>query len=254
MSEYIVRKTLLYKTSVEYGDYTINHILGCSHGCMYPCYAMLLAKRFKNIKTYSEWISPKICCNTLDILDREIPKLKNKIKSVHLCFTTDPFMYKNKEISDLSIAVINKLNNAGIKCTVLTKGVLPSKLQSTSKKNEYGITIVSVDENFRKKMEPNSAPYKKRIQALKQLHDKGFKTWVSIEPYPTPNIINQDLLKILAKVSFADKIIFGRLNYNKMVSKYKGYKEFYNEQVKIVKDFCKKRNIECYIKKGTVRK
>ena len=163
-------------------------------------------------------------------------------------------MYKNKEISDLSIAVINKLNNAGIKCTVLTKGVLPSKLQSTSKKNEYGITIVSVDENFRKKMEPNSAPYKKRIQALKQLHDKGFKTWVSIEPYPTPNIINQDLLKILAKVSFADKIIFGRLNYNKMVSKYKGYKEFYNEQVKIVKDFCKKRNIECYIKKGTVRK
>lgn len=26
------RKSLLYKTGVEYGDYTINHVQGCSHG------------------------------------------------------------------------------------------------------------------------------------------------------------------------------------------------------------------------------
>ena len=39
--EYIERKTLLYKTGVEYGDYTINHLQGCSHGCRYPCYAFL---------------------------------------------------------------------------------------------------------------------------------------------------------------------------------------------------------------------
>lgn len=32
----ITRKTLLYKTGVEYGDYTLNHVLGCSHGCKFP--------------------------------------------------------------------------------------------------------------------------------------------------------------------------------------------------------------------------
>ena len=37
--EKITRKSMLYKTGVEYGDYTINHVLGCSHGCKYPCYA-----------------------------------------------------------------------------------------------------------------------------------------------------------------------------------------------------------------------
>jgi len=42
--EKITRKELLYKTGVEYGDYTINHALGCSHGCNYPCYAMLYGK------------------------------------------------------------------------------------------------------------------------------------------------------------------------------------------------------------------
>ena len=54
----IKRKTMLYKTGVEYGDYTINHVLGCSHGCNYPCYAFLMAKRFGKIKTYDEWIEP----------------------------------------------------------------------------------------------------------------------------------------------------------------------------------------------------
>ena len=32
---YIKRKSMLYVTGVEYGDYTMNHVLGCSHGCIY---------------------------------------------------------------------------------------------------------------------------------------------------------------------------------------------------------------------------
>ena len=31
----ITRKSLLYRTNVEYGDYTINHVLGCAHGCLF---------------------------------------------------------------------------------------------------------------------------------------------------------------------------------------------------------------------------
>ena len=29
----IQRKTLLYKSEVEYADFCLNHIEGCSHGC-----------------------------------------------------------------------------------------------------------------------------------------------------------------------------------------------------------------------------
>lgn len=47
---YIERKTMLYKTGVEYGDYTMNHIQGCAHGCKYPCYAFMMKKRFGQIK------------------------------------------------------------------------------------------------------------------------------------------------------------------------------------------------------------
>lgn len=248
----IKRSTLLYKTGVEYGDYTLNHVQGCAHGCMYPCYAMMMARRFGTAKTYEEWCEPKLAENALELLDKEIPKYKSKIKSVHLCFTTDPFMYGYDEISEMSLKIIRKLNQAGIKCTVLTKGILPFELADLSRENEYGITLVSLNEEFRQEMEPNTAPFLQRIQALRALHDAGCKTWVSIEPYPTPNIIEQDLDEILDAVSFCDKIIFGRLNYNKRVSEYRQHREFFNRLAETVVDFCQRNGKQYHIKDGTV--
>lgn len=250
----LTRKTMLYKTSVEYGDYTMNHVLGCSHGCKYPCYAFMMAKRFGKVNSYEDWLEPRLVSNTLEILDKEIPKLKDKIKSVQLCFTTDPFMYGYDEIKKMSLAAIKKLNDSGIKCTVLTKGLLPLELANYSKKNVYGITLISLNEHYRETVEPGAAPYEERIKALENLHKKGCKTWVSIEPYPTPNLIQQELLEILNRIVFTDKIIFGRTNYCKEVTAYKDNKKFYNSQVKIIIDFCKKNNIDYYIKNGTYTK
>ncbi len=247
----IKRQSMLYKTGVEYGDYTLNHVQGCAHGCKYPCYAMQMAKRFGKVKTYEDWCEPKLAENALEILDKEIPKLREKINSVHLCFTTDPFMVGYPEVSQMSIEIIKKLNAFDIKCSTLTKGVSPIELSQLSKKNEYGITLVSLDEDFREKFEPNTTHFDERIAALRNLHDAGCYTWVSIEPYPSPNIIEQNLEDILEAVGFVDKIIFGRMHYNKLVTEYKRNKEFFNRCANIVIEFCSKNNISYHIKKGT---
>lgn len=249
----IKRKTLLYKSGVEYADFCLNHVEGCSHGCKYPCYAFMMKKRCGVIKTYDEWCQPKIVSNALDLLGKEIPKYKDIIRYVHLCFSTDPFMYKQEEIHDLSLKIIDKLNENNIRCTILTKGVFPLELGSNgfNKSNEYGITLVSLDEKFRKNLEPNSALFKDRVKSLKYLHDNGCKTWVSLEPYPTPNIVEQDLKEILNEVNFVDKIVFGRLNYNTKSSQWVNHREFYNDCVDKVVDFCKKNDIAWHIKEGT---
>ena len=254
IEKYIERKTMLYKTGVEYGDYTMNFVQGCSHGCKFPCYAYLMKKRFGLVKDYDDWCEPALVSNTLSLLDKEIPRLKGKVKSVQLCFSTDPFMYGYKEIEDLAFASIKKLNKFGIKCTVLTKGLLPIELAELSKENEYGITLVSLNENYRKKMEPGAAPYKERLKALKRLHDLGCKTWVSIEPYPTPNMIEQDLMELLESISFVDKIIFGRTNYSKTASSYKNHKQYYNELANEVISFCTSKGIYYHIKEKTITK
>ena len=82
VKETIKRKSMLYKTGVEYGDYTMNHVLGCSHGCQYPCYAMMIAKRYGRVKSYEDWCEPRLVENALELLDREILKLKDKIKII----------------------------------------------------------------------------------------------------------------------------------------------------------------------------
>ena len=248
----MIRKSLIYKTRVEYGDYTLNHIQGCSHGCKYPCYAYMMAKRFGNVKSYEEWIHPQIVENTMQLLAKELPRFKDKINLLHLCFTTDPFMYGHEGICQLSMQVLQRANAHSVRCSVLTKGILPIELAELPLQNEYGITVVSLDDDFVRRYEPGAAPIHDRIDALKALSKKGCKTWVSVEPYPTPNIINQSLTDILDAVSFTDRIIFGRLHYNKVVSEYKQHKEFYNQCAEQVIQFCKDHQIDYHIKTGTI--
>jgi DNA repair photolyase len=257
----ITRRTLLYRTKVEYGDYTINHILGCAHGCMYPCYAMNMSKRWGRVDDYEGWMHPRIVRNALNLLDQELPRLKNDIHFIHLSFMTDPFMFDSLNerdfpwIQNLTLSIIKRINEEKIKVTVLTKGIFPQLLTSDmfNKGNEYGITLVSLDDEFHSKYEPFSAPPSERIASLKELHDQGLKTWVSLEPYPTPNIVNQEISEILDEVSFVDKIIFGRWNYNALVNGHEEVSKFYSEQSDEVVHFAKEHNIPFHIKEGTPR-
>jgi DNA repair photolyase len=152
----------------------------------------------------------------------------------------------------MSLAAIKKLNMAGIKCNVLTKGILPADLANLSPENEYGVTLISLDEDYRARIEPGAASCQDRLAALRRLSALGCKTWVSVEPYPTPNIIEQDLDEILNAVSFTDKIIFGRANYNKEISAYAKHKSFYDEQARRVIKFCLDNGIQYHIKNGTM--
>lgn len=248
----IKRKSLLYRTGVEYGDFTINHVLGCSHGCMYPCYAFMMARRFGRVRDYADWIQPRLVENAIDLLKKEIPRYRNKIKSVHLCFTTDPFMVGYPEVQEMSLEIIRFLDSQGIICSALTKGILPIQLADFRKNHQWGISLVSLNDEFRKSYEPFSACYNDRISSMKELHSSGCKTWVSIEPYPTPNIVKQELEIILERVSTVDNIVFGRLHYNRQVAKYKDYQNYYNDNANRIIAYCTKNHINYHIKSKTM--
>lgn len=265
----IKRKSLLYKTKVEYGNWTINHIVGCMHGCNFPCYAMMMAKRFGWIRDYDDWRKPRIAKNTLEILEKEIPKYKSEIDFVHLCFMTDPFMYDFEEedlipeIKNLTLKIIKRLNKEKIRVTTLTKGFYPDEILDKKflPTNEYGITLVSLNENFKKDFEPFSAPYDKRIKSLEKLAKAGLKTWVSMEPYPIPKYDKkaENIESILERIKFVKKIIFGKLNYRRLnycnvgfsSQIWKNNHDFYKGMAQKVINFCKKNSIEYHIKFGT---
>jgi len=216
-----------------------------------------MAKRFGRVKDYADWIEPKLVENALEVLDQEIPRYKKQIDFVHLCFTTDPFMCGYWEVAEMSLKIIKKLNENQIKTTVLTKGIYPEVLADKLTygfQNAYGISLVSLSEVFRREFEPFSAPFKDRISGLRYLHESGLKTWVSIEPFPTPNLFEQDISKTLDAIKFVDRIIFGRMNYNTRAYQFRGAADFYEKCASTVIDFCQERNIEYHIKNGTTKR
>lgn len=268
------RKSLLYKTKVEYGDWTINHIIGCMHGCHFPCYAMMMAKKFGWVKDYNDWRKPRLAINAIELLEKEIPKYKDEIKHfVHLCFMSDPFMYDFEkkdlipEIKEMTLKIIEKLNMSGIKVTTLTKGFYPDEVLDEErflKTNEYGITLVSLNKRFKEVYEPFSASYETRIKSLEKLAKAGLKTWVSMEPYPTPQLPKlektgaESIEDILKRVKFVKKIIFGKLNYSRLnyyngrySQTWRDSDDFYKKMAKKVINFCNENNIKHHIKFGT---
>ncbi len=238
--EEITRKSLLYRSGL--GFWCINHVQGCSHGCRYPCYAWMMARSRGRVATYSDWCNPYLVANAEQLLKKELERMRIRPENIHLCLTTDPFMYGYPEVTELTLRLIEVINSYGISCSILTKGIIPLELADSlrfTQNNTLGISLVSLSEEFRMKWEPGAAPYTSRIGALREMHNLGCTTLVHIEPYPTPNIIGQDLNKLLMAVDFADEIWFGRWNYNNIVKQYPDHKKFYDEQSAIVR-----RNIQ----------
>ena len=243
--ETIQRKSLLYKSGV--GVTCINHVMGCSHGCRYPCYAWMMAQSYNRVSGYDEWCRPKLVENAAEILKKELSGKKKRPESVHLCLSTDPFMTGYPEVAEMTLKLIAIINTFGIRCSLLTKGILPAELTDShrfSGDNLYGISLISLDETFRRRWEPGASPYAERIAALKYLHDHGLKTRVHIEPYPTPNLIRQDIMDLLEQVNFAGHIWFGGWNYNDMIRQHTNYQTFYREMASHVVQYCRKHGLE----------
>jgi DNA repair photolyase len=184
---------------------------------------------------------------------------------------TDPFMYDFEEkdlipeIKEMTLKIIERLNKEGIKVTTLTKGFYPDEILDKRRflqTNEYGITLVSLNEEFKKVYEPFSAPYEKRIKSLEKLARVGLKTWVSMEPYPIPKYDKtaENIENILGRIKFVKKIIFGKLNYRRLSfynnkvnysQIWENSDDFYKNMAQKVINFCKKNNIKYHIKFGT---
>lgn len=244
--ENITRKSLLYKSGL--GFYCINHVQGCRHGCLYPCYAYMMAHTHGRVNTYTDWCHPKLVSNASELLTKELLRLKGKPDYIHLSLTTDTFMNGYPEVTEMSLKLIALINSQGIHCSILTKGKIPIDLADRERffgDNIYGISLISLNEGFRKRWEPEAALYSERIYALKSLHDCGCQTLVHIEPYPTPNIVEQNLEDILNTIQFVDHIYFSGWNYNNQVKQFLYYQEFYRDQASLVRRFCYEHGIQC---------
>jgi DNA repair photolyase len=128
--------------------------------------------------------------------------------------------------------LLNKDNKVQL-CTL----DFPENIINLDRKNEFGISLISLDEDVRNELEPNSPSYLERISCLKDLHDCGFKTFVNLEINPKIKLESAALSKLLKIVSFVDKILIKKSSFDIDGIVFNGY---YNTIV----DYCNKNYIK----------
>ena len=207
----------------EYSYWACNFYTGCSNNCDY-CYC----KKGVMAHTWSETPKLKSCfkdrTHAIEVFKKELQKNLYELQEQGLffTFTSDPFLDKTVLLNDSAIRVCLK---NGIPVKILTKRaeflsgyfteiIFVDIIKSYSKyKNmiAFGFTLTGHDE-----LEPNASPNAERIEAMKKLHDAGFKTWASIEPIID---VESSLLMIEESLGYCDHYKIGLMSgekYNKL--------------------------------------
>jgi DNA repair photolyase len=174
--------------AAEYAKYSVNFYVGCSNGCTY-CY---LRKAPFNTACGGDKPTLAKCFNNeqhaLEIFEKELkanlPELQKH--GLFFTFTSDPLIKLTAYLTNTSvnICIANKVPVKILtKCTDYimnwTHG-LPGGDAFISEMKKYvsfGFTLTGHDE-----LEPNASTNAERIEAMRKLHEAGFKTWASIEP------------------------------------------------------------------------
>lgn len=173
--------TEILKPSGTGFEWCINQYDGCSHGCRY-CYGMTMRK-----KTYEDWIQAKPKKDVIPRLLKDIKKLRMNnvvINDIFLGSIVDSYQ-PLENTQKLTRQVLDALIQNELPFTILTKNDLVLRdidLFKDYKWCRIGVTITSLDEDFRRDLEPNSVSYERRIATLKVLKDNNVPTYLSCEP------------------------------------------------------------------------
>jgi len=192
------------KSKLPDADYVINPYIGCTHKCIY-CYAEFM-KRFTNhSEDWGDFIDIKLTKNKINIK-------KITGKSVLLGSVTDAYNPYEKK-NQITRKILEQLINCNAHIEVLTKSDLVLRdidLFKQIKSLRIGISLNTLDDNFRKLTEPHASSVDKRINALKTLHENGIETYLFMSPI-FPEIT--DFIEIIKRTqNYVDLFCFENLN------------------------------------------
>lgn len=197
-------KAVLVKSNLPASDYVANPYSGCPHNCRY-CYASFM-KRFTGHD--EDWGT------FIDIKEYDSCKLPKSLdgKTVLLSSVTDPYnpyeirFHKSRDILEL-------LADTDAHVEILSKSDLMVRdidLLKQFTNLSVGISLNTLDDSFRRDMEPGAPSVQRRLKALETLHGAGIATYLFISPI-FPYITNIRAI-IEAAAGNIDKVCFENLN------------------------------------------
>ena len=210
MRELLIRekevKSILSKSGIPGVDYCLNPYVGCAHGCKY-CYATFMKRFTGHTEPWGTFVDIKV--NAPEVLQRQLKRAARGY--VMISSVTDPYQPLEEEYG-LTRRCLEILLKHQFPVGILTKSPLVLRdldLIRQFDDIEVGITITTDDEVIKKIFEPGTPPIAARIQALKELHDRGISTYVFIGP-----LLPQNPESLAEKIGpHVDSVLIDRMNY-----------------------------------------
>ena len=158
--------------------FAANIYIGCSHACVY-CYARSLRP------DYHKRIEVRI--NAVELVRRELEKWRGRLQPVNFGSATDPYQPAEEKYK-LIRGVLEEFYNFNSPCFIATKSDLVrrdidiiSKL-SSKKLCAVLFTIITLDKELKKMIEPFSPSVERRLDVIRELSEVKIPVNVRIDP------------------------------------------------------------------------
>ncbi|MFZ3382435.1 MAG: radical SAM protein [Candidatus Methanoperedens sp.] len=177
MIKEILVKTALSPSKLPGLDYALNPYRGCEHACVY-CYAPSVIHWGKG--KWGKLVEVKV--NLPRILSKELRTKKKGV--VGLGTVTDPYQPAEKKY-EITRRCLELLLMHDFPVCIQTKSSLVLRDMDLLKdftNIEVGVTLTTLDDRLRAKMEPGASTVEERLCALEELSKNGIKTWVFFGP------------------------------------------------------------------------
>ena len=249
-------KNLLTPSKLPGVDYVINPYIGCPHKCLY-CYAEFMKRFSDHTKDWGDFTDIKIP-------DTPIPLRRLAGKRLVISSVTDPYNPFEKR-HGVTRSVLEQLAGVPVAVTIITKSdliVRDMALIAGLENAEVAFSLNSLDDTFRRLFEPRAPDAKRRLAAMRRLHDAGIRTILFMSPI-FPGITDFSAI-IRASSTFTDEYWFENLNldnmahnrvaraigrhYPELVPLYRtlyrdGDRTFWNELARDIADYCREHGI-----------
>lgn len=168
-------KTIMTKSSLPVGGYSVNPYVGCTHGCKY-CYASFMKRFTGHTEPWGTFLDVK---HWPEIRDPQ----KYRGQRVVIGSVTDGYLPQEEQFGNTR-RLLEQLRGSGSEILICTKSDLVIRdidLLKEMGKVTVSWSINTLDEAFRADMD-KAVSIERRLAAMKQVYDAGIRTVCFISP------------------------------------------------------------------------
>ena len=175
-------KSAIGKCGFPGGGWAINPYIGCEHNCVY-CYARFMKRFTGHAEKWGSFVDVKT--NIAEVLEKQMSAPRFSKGQIYIGTVTDPYQQAEKKYK-VTRGVLQVLSEYDCSVSIMTKSDLVLRdvdLLKKFKNIDVNFTVNTLDEDWKKLVEPSSSTIRERLDTMERLTKEGIRVFAMVGPY-----------------------------------------------------------------------